>query len=160
MKRTLGLFFMASVSLSFFSQASDLLKERNQHFSKSYQQACQIKPTEFSRYAGSVDEAIQREITFNQAFSHRFSLNQHGEAYLQLSTLRWDEKFIVMINKGVAVNIVKADVLASDIRNYHCKDQKRVVHHFNTHEWGSYTIQVIGNSNQNVWITIVPEVFF
>ncbi|MDT8869189.1 hypothetical protein [Vibrio fluvialis] len=157
MKPILGLLFTACASVSSFSQASDLVQARNQHFAQPYQQACQIRPTEFARYAGSADEATQHEVAFKQAFSHQFALNQHGEAYLQLATLRWDEKFIVMLNKDVAINIAKADVLATDIRNHHCEAQERVVHHFNTHEWGSYTLQIRGNRDQNIWLTIVPE---
>ncbi|EAS40628.1 hypothetical protein C9J48_09450 [Photobacterium profundum] len=135
-----------------------VLDSRNAYFKQEYVLACNQELIKLDYLASTEDEAAQQEITVEKTLGYQLTLNQQGEGYLQLAITKWNEKLIMFHNKDIKLEIPGGDVTGSLIENQHCFGQDKWITHFNTHEWGSYTLKLTGKPNQNVELSIIKEI--
>ncbi|MGL5006910.1 MAG: hypothetical protein ACRC53_05925 [Plesiomonas sp.] len=152
----LTLILSSQYALAQTSKDKKISEARNQYFSKDYQKACQIQPENYATYPNTPDQAAQVEVTLDKGFSHQFTATDR-EHYLQIATIHWDEKFVVMVNDDVTLAIKGGDITGENIENNACPAQKRKIYHINTHEWASYLMTITAKAGEKVWITVLPE---
>ncbi len=129
---------------------------RNEFFARQYQQLCELIPKSWQT-ANTADEAAQTSLSVTEPIAMAITLNKAGEAYLDLSIENWDEKLIVFHSKGLDMDIAGADVLGANIDNQQCDSPRMTITHINTHEWGSYTLVLKGQPDQEVTLKITRE---
>lgn len=129
----------------------------NQYFAAAYQAVCQQAFTTHT-IATQVSDAPQLELALNSkdALGLRFNTGNHNTAYQQLAVTEWDQKFIVAVNGDYEVSVQGADSPITHIDNLHCPERKLTMHHFNSHEWGSYVIEVLSTQSANVEMIVQP----
>lgn len=156
----MNFYFFAILGFLFISVGNTMPKSesdlRNEYFQRVYRYACQLMPENIDSYPLDKEHAAQQELVLDKAYSHRFKARS-DRYYLQLAIINWDEKFIVMIGKGVLLSIDGVERTGGEVNNYSCPEQGRLIHHFNTHEWASYMLELSLNEGEDVWVTIVPE---
>jgi hypothetical protein len=135
-----------------------VLDGRNNYFKQEYVLACNQELIKLNEVASTADEAAQQEITVENTLGYQLTLNQQGDGYLQFAITKWNEKLIMFHNKDIKLEIPGGDVTGSSIENQHCFGQDKWITHFNTHEWGSYTLKLTGKPNQNVELSIIKEI--
>ncbi|MCG7498056.1 hypothetical protein MHO82_14390 [Vibrio sp. Of7-15] len=131
---------------------------RNAYFQKEYSLACQQPLTTLNPLAATLDEAAQQEVTLEGGLGYRAQLNSQGEGYLQLAITEWNEKLVIFHHADLILDLPGADVTGSRIKNFQCPEQEKLLTHFNTHEWGSYTLKLVGKPDQKIEFSIVKEV--
>lgn len=141
------------------SEASQSEQEgRNAYFQKEYRLACQQPLTVLAQLSATLDEAAQQEVTLENGLGYRTQLNSQGVGYLQLAITEWNEKLVIFHNTDLTLELPGGDVTGSSIKNFQCPEQEKSLTHFNTHEWGSYTLKLAGKPDQKIEFSIVKEV--
>ena len=136
--------------------SDDEIKGRNTYFITPYQATCIVKPVPQAT-ANTPEEAIQLEQIFDQSLGYSLTLNAKGQAYIQLAIKEWNEKMVIATNPNIQLTIKGADIKGQNITNLYCLEQNLVLHHVNTHEWGSYLIELQGKPHQAISLRIVKE---
>lgn len=131
---------------------------RNAYFQQEYASACRQKLVTWNSLPSTPDEAAQQEVTFESRLGYRTQLNSQGTGYVQLAITEWNEKLVIYHNEDIQLELPGGDVTGSSIKNLQCPHQGKLITHFNTHEWGSYTLKLAGKPNQKVEFSIVKEV--
>lgn len=156
MRTILTFLIFINATLCYASEV-DIEAMRNNHFSDLYAYACELEPEYLISPEKSENEAAKNEILLAKGFTSRFSANKDETYFFQLAITNWDQKFIIMVDKDVKVDVIDSDKIDENINNYYCVNQKRKIYHFNTHEWASYLVTIVSPTDKNVWITILPE---
>ncbi|OBU14279.1 hypothetical protein AYY19_05965 [Photobacterium aquimaris] len=160
MKKTLSALLIIAVSSPVIAAPqipSDAeIKGRNTYFITPYQATCNVTPVN-QVTANTPDEAIQLEQIFDKSLGYSLTLNAKGQAYVQLAIKEWNEKMVFATNPNVKLTIKGADINGQYITNLYCIEQKLALHHVNTHEWGSYLVELHGRPNQLISLRIVKE---
>ncbi|OBU19212.1 hypothetical protein CTM88_07865 [Photobacterium aquimaris] len=160
MKKTLSALLTIAVSSPVIAAPqipSDAeIKGRNTYFITPYQATCNVTPVN-QVTANTPDEAIQLEQIFDKSLGYSLTLNAKGQAYIQLAIKEWNEKMVFATNPNVKLTIKGADINGQYITNLYCIEQKLALHHVNTHEWGSYLVELHGRPNQLISLRIVKE---
>ncbi|SMY15638.1 hypothetical protein [Photobacterium aquimaris] len=132
------------------------IKGRNTYFVTPYQATCNVIPVN-QVTANTPEEAIQLEQIFDKTLGYSLTLNAKGQAYIQLAIKEWNEKMVFATNQNIKLTIKGADINGQYISNLYCIEQKLALHHVNTHEWGSYLVELHGRPNQKISLRIVKE---
>ncbi|PTB33695.1 hypothetical protein [Photobacterium phosphoreum] len=132
------------------------IKGRNTYFITPYKATCDVIPIN-QVTANTPDEAIQLEQIFEKTLGYSLTLNAKGQAYVQLAIKEWNEKMVFATNQNVKLTIKGADINGQYITNLYCTEQKLALHHINTHEWGSYLVELQGKPHQAINLRIVKE---
>ncbi|KXF80977.1 hypothetical protein [Enterovibrio coralii] len=152
----LGLFVSASALAS-----DDVNTTKNQninkHYASAYQAICN-QALETVTIATTQDAAPQLEKTLNatDTLGLRVANTEKATVYQQLAITEWNQKFVVATNGNYKINIKGADAPITDVANLQCPDRNLTMHHFNTHEWGSYLLQIDIDSGKPLELVIHP----
>ena len=160
MKKTLSVFITLAASSSVIAApqipSEAEIKGRNTYFIAPYKATCDVKPIH-QVTANTAEEAIQLEQIFDESLGYSLTLNAKGQTYIQLAIKEWNEKMVFATNPDVQLTIRGADIKGQYITNQYCLEQNLALHHVNTHEWGSYLVELHGQPNQIISLRIVKE---
>ncbi|QUM82988.1 hypothetical protein HWV01_18035 [Moritella sp. 5] len=132
-------------------------KRRNANFKLDYTKACGQELQQALLLPATKELAAQHEINVNIDSGHRFKMNENGVGYLQLAITEWNEKLVLFYSENMTVEIKGADMTDLYLSNLACSEQKKQISHVNTHEWGSYVMELNAEPNSWVELTIVKE---
>ncbi|MEC6796843.1 hypothetical protein VXS03_07270 [Photobacterium sp. S4TG1] len=132
------------------------IQGRNTYFITPYKAICDIKP-QHQTTASTAEEAIQLEQIFDTSLGYALTLNEKGQAYIQLAIKEWNQKMVFASNPNISFTIRDAEIKGQYITNNYCLEKNLVLHHVNTHEWGSYIVKLQGKPQQTISFRIVKE---
>ncbi|PSU18341.1 hypothetical protein CTM97_21570 [Photobacterium phosphoreum] len=132
------------------------IQGRNTYFITPYKATCDVIPVN-QPTSNTAEEAMQLEQIFDKTLGYSLTLNAKGQAYIQLAIKEWNEKMVFAVNPDVKITIKGADINGQYITNKYCLKQNLALHHVNTHEWGSYLVELQGKPNQLISLRIVKE---
>ncbi|EGU41743.1 hypothetical protein [Vibrio scophthalmi] len=155
---TIGLGLLVSVSALTSDDVSTIKNQNiNKHYASAYQAICN-QPLETLTFATTQEAAPQLEKTLNatNTLGLRVANSESTTVYQQLAVTEWNQKFVVATNGNYKINIKGADATITDVANLQCQDRNLTMHHFNTHEWGSYLLQIDIDSGKPLELVIHP----
>ncbi|MEC6898868.1 hypothetical protein [Photobacterium piscicola] len=132
------------------------IQGRNTYFITPYKAICNVD-LQYQETTNTAEEAIQLEQIFETSLGYALTLNAKGQAYVQLAIKEWNEKMVFATDPNITFTIRDADIKGQYITNNYCLEKNLVLHHVNTHEWGSYIVKLQGKPHQAITFRIVKE---